>query len=80
MGYQPSVSVNKCPACHSIYGGPKLKTKGVFRQFVRLECKCGVAGAWQLWTDQINNWNLAARGWELVAGEPAMPAPPPKSR
>ena len=80
MGYTPRIGVAPCPGCHSICGEPKLRHRFRWRTgfWVRLECACGIAGAWQ--RDETSNvpWNIAARGWSIVAGYWPMTPPPPK--
>ncbi len=80
MGYIPTLSVAPCPGCHSICGKPKLRTRLKWRtgRWVRLECACGIAGAWQKPEpcSFSNDWNVAGRGWQIIAGSVARPPPP----
>lgn len=73
MGYIPKVTVQACPACHSVCGEPKLKWRGFFSSWVLLECQCGVAGMWRKHHYDGPPWNTAANGWSMIAGERVWP-------
>lgn len=80
MSYIPIIAVAPCPGCQSICGGPMLRRRFRWRTgiWVRLECPCGICGAWQNDGGRNHPWNVAARGWSIIAGERAMSSPPPK--
>lgn len=82
MVYIPRVLTSPCPGCHSICGKPKLRHRFKWRTgvWVRLECACGISGAWQKDNPGTDPWNIAARGWSFVAGEVKHPAPPKPTR
>lgn len=79
MGYSPKTIINSCPGCG---GMPHLIRRGWCALRVRLECPCGVAGQWRWPAEYDSNWhNVAASGWEAVAGEfkcSPSPLPVPK--
>ena len=79
MGYTPRLIAGPCPGCHSICGKPRLRTKlkwptGVW---VKLECQCGIAGAWQKSEPMEDQWNTALRGWAIIAPTPRSRPPRP---
>ena len=69
MGYQPLARLNLCPSC----GSMPAPRRWFFRGLVRMECLCGVCGAWRPYVSMAHN--DAAPGWEAVAGKPVMRLP-----
>lgn len=73
MSVIPNIPVGQCINCG---GYPTLQTR-LFRDRARLTCACGVSGAWvKPFAWDMNGWNVAARGWRVVA-RPFPPPPPP---
>ena len=57
----------KCPACGL---QPKVKKRGIINFEVRLECVCGVSGAW-IDSSEGDDWDNAAKGWiHNICGDP----------
>lgn len=84
MGYSPLTHINPCPVCQSICGGPQLRRRWRWKTgaWLKLECACGVAGAWQKADPKQRDENVAADGWAMIAGrwEPKRPPPPMPSK
>ena len=69
----PTVPVNDCPNCGE---QPTVKMK-FFGSLARLQCSCGVSGAWRNWNTHSPAWNQSISGWEKVAGVLELKRPPP---
>lgn len=73
MAFRPRIPVGPCLECGS---QPEPKFRGFFSVLTRMECKCGVAGAWRGYTggdpfhDAIGGWH----GAKIERGEPPRPA------
>lgn len=70
MSWSPRTVIDRCLHCG---GEPVPKFKPWSLRLVRMECKCGVSGAWQPF-DGGDPWHAAVRGWHGQAAE--MPPPP----
>lgn len=74
MAWRPHTVIGACPECG---GTPEPKFKSWSVRLVRMECKCGVSGAWRE-HDYGDPWHAAVRGWH---GLPVnMGSPPPMPR
>lgn len=71
MSTRPRCPLGPCPNCGR---EPDLRIRGIFKLRARMECKCGVSGAWTE-TDLPDSWHNAARGWPFKW---KMPHPAPK--
>lgn len=73
MTWSPRTVIGDCLHCG---GSPEPKFKPWSISLVRMECKCGVAGAWQRY-DGGDLWHSAVRGWH---GREIELRDPPKRR
>lgn len=65
MSYTPRVATSPCGNCGST--GQKVKHKHLLSRCVRLECRCGISGAWVECLEIASDpWNYAISGWEKI--------------
>lgn len=69
MSYRPHTPIGECPYC----GGTPEPKVALIGWKTRMQCACGVSGAWQPLTDS-DPWFDAVRGWPFK-WQPATPPP-----
>lgn len=70
MVHIPKAHVSPCKNCG---GTPEVRSK-LFGLKTRMECECGVSGAWVEIDARNTNWNTSAKGWQ--GGKNLWPTPP----
>lgn len=76
MRRTPRRAILPCPFCQSRDHLPQVRVRGFFFRSARIECDCGVSGAWRAAPRGRDPWNEAIHGWEAIAGEVGDPEAP----
>lgn len=79
--YTPPIELGKCPNCGNYPSKVATDKRFLAAKHVRLECLCGVSGAWRSIMDNGETYyDLAARGWASVFPAPRPNTPPPHNK